>query len=216
MLPLLTAGFASLLAGDLLGSSPESTRLRNVQKAVRDGMVTSALEDAAIEAIGGEFAATYGEITERGFTTLGQRLNIGPSDHFIDLGSGLGRLCVQAARDFGACAFGVEYAASRHKLALAHLCREAEDNSCIHPDGTLPPYHTSAVNGASVTLIQGDCADAAVWEDHLSCGTVIYASNLLFSRELNVPSTKIEHGSSCGERVCVSRVGSVCMASLSP
>jgi len=163
-------------------SASEHARLRRVQRAARDGMCTSDLEDDAIQKVGGEFAATYGEITPRGFSALAESVNLGCEDAFCDLGSGLGRLVIQAAREYGVCrSYGVEYAPSRHRLAQANLRREAEEaddaDECDEP-----------LNLASrVHLLQGDCADEALWRSDgpLAGCTVALAANLLFSAELN-------------------------------
>ena len=134
-------------------------------------MVTSDIEDSAIEAIGGEFAATYGEITEVGFRTLAERVSLGADDSFVDCGSGLGRAVVQAAREFGvARSCGVEFAASRHRLAQVNLQREAASASTL---------------AERVSLFEGDCADSALWRSHLSRSTVAFAANLLFDEALN-------------------------------
>lgn len=154
-----------------------------VQEAVREGRCTSQEEDEAIEAIGGPEAAIYGEITSVGFRSLARRVGLGESDVFADLGSGLGRVVVQAAREFGverAC--GIEFAQSRHELAVASLEREADDLA------------------SRIVFTQADCADPALWavadldagshgaEGSDTCAlsgvTVVYASNLLFGQEL--------------------------------
>ena len=47
-------------------------------------------EHEAMTSIGGGFASKYGEITERGFRSLAERIRLGPDDVFVDCGSGLG------------------------------------------------------------------------------------------------------------------------------
>ena len=77
---------------------------------------------------------------------------------------------MQAARDFGARnALGVEFAPSRHRLALANLKKE----------------DLSADAAARVCLLQGDCADEALWRLPLRDATVVFASNLLFDDAIN-------------------------------
>ena len=172
LLHVLAVGAASLLPSQLLSNensrqlSNEHSRLQSIQRASRDGMVTTDFEDAAIESIGGPFASTYGELTPHGFSALGRELGLGASDEFADLGSGLGRVVMQAAQEFSTRrAVGVEYAASRHRLALRKLQQQP---------GNLP-----------VKLIQADCADGTIWKSCLSTCTVIYVSNLLFDADLN-------------------------------
>ena len=122
-----------------------------------------------MEAIGGPDAALYGELTPIGFRKLATSMNLGASDSFVDLGSGLGRLCVQAAKEFNVSqSFGVEYAQSRHELAAELLAEEDETIA------------------QRVTLIQGDCADATLWASGgpLDGVTVVFAGSLMFSSEL--------------------------------
>ena len=122
-----------------------------------------------MEAIGGPDAALYGELTPIGFRKLATSMNLGASDSFVDLGSGLGRLCVQAAKEFNVSqSFGVEYAQSRHELAAELLADEDETIA------------------QRVTLIQGDCADATLWASGgpLDGVTVVFAGSLMFSSEL--------------------------------
>ena len=122
-----------------------------------------------MEAIGGPDAALYGELTPIGFRKLAASINLGASDSFVDLGSGLGRLCIQAAKEFDVSqSFGVEYAQSRHELAAELLAEEGE------------------AIAQRVTLIQGDCADATLWASGgpLDGVTVVFAGSLMFSSEL--------------------------------
>ena len=96
----------------------DAASLAAIRRAARDGECLSELEELHIIRVGGEHAATYGEITPAGFTTLAQRLRLAADDEFTDLGSGLGRCVVQAAVASGVRrATGVEIAASRHALA---------------------------------------------------------------------------------------------------
>ena len=135
-----------------------------VQEAVREGRCTDQQEEEAIEAIGGAEAATYGEMTPLGFRSMAERVGLCKGDVFVDLGSGLGRVVLPAAREFAVRrSIGVEYALSRHTLA-----EEAREASASQ----------------SVEFIHGDCADADVWRAALHDATVIYVSNLLFGEEL--------------------------------
>ena len=123
-----------------------------------------------MESIGGPEAALYGELTPLGFRALAAHLRLTADDSFVDLGSGLGRLAVQAASEFGVRrAFGVEFAATRHELAVAALEREAAGVS------------------ERVTLLEGDCAAPNLWTAGGPLGdriTVVYAGSLMFSNEL--------------------------------
>ena len=178
LLQLICVGAATLISdgvGGTCGMKPsmqsvENVRLRAVQRAVRDGLCTSTLEDAAIEAIGGPHASTYGELTPQGVSTLCSYLHLGADDNFVDCGSGLGRVVVQVARECSVQrSIGIEYAGSRHRLAIAKLEREADYDALAR----------------TVMLLEGDCADRNVWDAQLAGCTVAYVSNLLFDRRLN-------------------------------
>ena len=74
-------------------------------------------------------------------------------------------------------AVGVEFAASRHTLAEELLAREP------------------ATVSSRVVLVQGDCADAALWVEGgpIAGATVAYAGSLMFSDELmNALARRIE------------------------
>ena len=145
------------------------TCLKSISRAADDGRCTSEQEEQTIGRVGGEKAHTYGEITPLGFRRLAKRFGMNEADTFTDLGSGLGRACIQAAREFHVRrAVGVELAASRHRLALAEREREPE-----------------AV-ASRVELIEADCADEALWATGgaVSGTTLIFAGSLLFGEEL--------------------------------
>jgi hypothetical protein len=169
---LLLSDGGALVPMPKAAPASEGTRLKAVRRAARDGMCTNQFEEAAIAAVGGEFAATYGELTPRGFSTLATHIGLMPEDRFVDCGSGLGRLVVQAAREYGCCASaGIEYAASRHDLAVANLKRQLVDRDDLDP---------------RVALHKGDCADADLWRaGNLNQCTVAFAANLLFDDSLN-------------------------------
>jgi hypothetical protein len=102
----------------------EKERLDGVSACVDEGRITEE-ESEAINALVGRGASLYGEITPRGFSKLGKRLDLGPTDHFADLGSGVGRIVVQAVTEFDvATSHGVEISASRHDLATKGLQQE--------------------------------------------------------------------------------------------
>jgi hypothetical protein len=123
-----------------------------------------------MRAIGGDFANVYGEITERGFVKLAERLGLGADDVFVDCGSGQGSVVMQAAQDFGVRqALGVEFAAARHDRAVARVAVAAQDVA------------------SRISLIQGDAADEARWGagGELSSCTCAYMCNVLFDETLN-------------------------------
>ena len=122
-----------------------------------------------MEAVGGPDAALYGELTPLGFRKLAARIKLVANDSFVDCGSGLGRLCFQAVSEFSCrAACGVEFAASRHELAVEAAAQ-------------LPEAISSCVK-----LVEGDCSDAALWaaDGPLDGTTVVYLGSLMFSAEL--------------------------------
>ncbi len=134
---------------------------------MEDGRV-SDIEAAAVARTGGPKAATYGEITPKGFASLATRLELGPTRHFADLGSGCGRAVLQAAEQYGvASACGIELSPSRHARALK--AREAA-----------PPSVASRV-----TFVHADMLAADVWDatGPLAGVTDVYLSSLCFSAE---------------------------------
>jgi hypothetical protein len=143
--------------------------LAKFQRSVKVGRYcTSNEDDALVESIGGPRANVYGETTPNGVRTLSKHLKLTPHDLFADLGSGLGLAVLQAAREFGVTSYGVERAEGRHRVAERALSRQAEDVA------------------SRVRLFCADCADPQLWREELTGRvTVVYASNLLFSAELN-------------------------------
>ena len=121
----------------------------------------SLREAQPIRTIGGTDADTYGEMTAQGFSTLAGRMGLCPSDHFLDVGSGHGKLVVQACNFGVASSRGVEISATRHRVAQRLL-----DAS---------PHHVRRRSSV-------ECADASTaCVDHT---TAVYLSNLMFSAEL--------------------------------
>lgn len=133
--------------------------------------VTAKLDAEEIErmrAIGGPSAATYGEITPDGFREIfGGRLQ--PSDRFVDLGSGNGKLVVQAAEEFDvAAATGIELSHTRHEIATAARAELAARNAALAP---------------RCTFLCEDCAGEAA-ASVLEGTTVVWVANLCFSNAL--------------------------------
>ncbi|EOD31843.1 hypothetical protein EMIHUDRAFT_231257 [Emiliania huxleyi CCMP1516] len=97
-------------------------------------------EAVSIEAAGGPQATTYGELTSIGFRQLFG--DLGESDKFVDLGSGTGKLVMQAVRELGVdSAAGVELNAAGDEAArmletatavwLSNLCFDERLNRRI-------------------------------------------------------------------------------------
>lgn len=104
------------------GAEEEKARLNSIFSACSRGRSITREETDAIREVGGRRADRYGEITQRGFTTLASRLRLGPSDVFADCGSGTGACVLQSVEEFDvARAVGVEFARSRHAVAVDDL-----------------------------------------------------------------------------------------------
>ena len=117
----------------------------------------------------GEYSPTYGELTFEGTDILLQhglsRIKTGTDPVLVDLGSGVGKICIQAALSthrFGQI-IGIELSASRHKAAVDALTRLKS----INP-----------VAASRVTLVNGD-----ILNQDLGFGveTLVFCANLTFT-----------------------------------
>ena len=147
----------------------EQERLDTVSLSVDEGQI-DAQESASINLLAGNGAGgAYGEITRAGFSRLARRLDLGPADHFADLGSGVGGAVMHAVTDFGvASSYGVEISPTRHAKAAERLLR-------------LDP----AV-GDRITYSLADCCHASEWAvgGGLHGTTVAWTCSLLFGQPL--------------------------------
>jgi 2-polyprenyl-3-methyl-5-hydroxy-6-metoxy-1,4-benzoquinol methylase len=93
---------------------------------------------------------TYGELVFAGVTDMVKILGIRPSDHFVDIGSGVGKLVLQVAMQTGAHCTGVELCRSRFDQAVQAM------NYCqtynytphvrfVHANATLLKYETATI-----------------------------------------------------------------------
>ena len=147
----------------------EAARKLASATAATEGDTLTPEEAVAIEAAGGPTAATYGEITPRGFAALATRMQLGPASAFADLGSGTGKVVLQAIQlNEVASACGVELAHSRHASALEAARR------------------SPAAVASRAYFVQGDVADGALWAPGgaLAEVTDVYCSSLLFGSAL--------------------------------
>ena len=143
-------------------------RIETIKRGVDEGKIDDS-ESAQINALAGPRAATYGEITAKGFSKLARRLEIGPSDRFADLGSGIGRTVVQAVTEFDvAYAYGVEISPTRHARAMAG--RQA--------------LGTEVSERVGFGL--ADCCESSEWAEGggVHDATVVWACSLLFGDPL--------------------------------
>jgi len=121
-------------------------------------------------------AGTYGELTPRGVAEVFRvvaalGVPLGSEDAFFDLGSGLGKVVLQAVMttDTGS-ATGIELDPDRHELAVQGLgkMRQATASAFGSPSGTALADRAS--------FLEGDIRDTSWWSN----ASVIYASSLCF------------------------------------
>ena len=78
-------------------------------------------------------SSTYGEITTKGFRELAKRIELYSGDCFLDMGSGVGRVVVQAALEFGCrSSLGVELSMTRHERAQQALLDVISARGALH------------------------------------------------------------------------------------
>ena len=107
-----------------------TTTLRRLYRDV-DGFEIADPEERRIERTRG--SATYGEIMPAASVQLIDALELGPSDTFVDLGSGVGKLVITAAlRSKVGRAIGVELGRKRHRDAVS-VVRAAEAEGLLAP-----------------------------------------------------------------------------------
>jgi len=146
----------------------EQDRIDTIARGVDEGKIDDS-ESAQIAALAGPRAATYGEITSKGFSKLARRLGIGPSDRFADLGSGIGRTVVQAVTEFDvAASYGVEISPTRH--ARARAGKQA----------------LNAVDRERIGFGLVDCCESSEWAEGggLHDATVVWACSTMFGDPL--------------------------------
>ncbi len=138
----------------------------------------------------GHNPSTYGEVTLLGakqlFYYMGMLKNCEDKKqggiHFIDLGSGNGKLCVQAYLEIPNLkkAEGIELSPSRHSIAINSWNKIKEEANCIRSQ-TVDFYGVRCSNcgEAEVKLIQGD-----LFQMDISKATHIYVASLCFTDEM--------------------------------
>lgn len=146
-LPLDQAGILALLSATYDGIN---------------GMPLSA-EDTRLAEQNGTFRKTYGEFTIEGVNVLLEVLNVSATDTFCDLGSGVGKVVVQALlQKQPAAAVGIELSEMRHRKAveashrLQHLAPTALTALRRPADGSvaveLPPSQLRLLHGDMLDL----------------------------------------------------------------
>ena len=93
--------------------------LDKIYQSLPKGADASIVDRGTVEDSCGRGAATYGEITPDASTRLIRWLRLGPKDCFVDCGSGVGRLTLQATVESKVgLAVGIEKSHFRHEVAL--------------------------------------------------------------------------------------------------
>jgi len=151
----------------------------------------------------GHNPATYGEITELGVRQLIHYMKMLSNDdhndiqkekvsklHFIDLGSGSGKLVVQAYLEIPHLirVEGIELAPARHEIALQAW--EKVENEAKDIRGLLKDIHRGdklRLLDAKLNLLHGD-----LFQLDISTATHIYVASLCFTDEMmNLLSAKV-------------------------
>mmetsp|Transcript_9205 Transcript_9205/g.13689 ORF Transcript_9205/g.13689 Transcript_9205/m.13689 type:complete len:338 (+) Transcript_9205:85-1098(+) len=158
----------------------------------------------------GHNPSTYGEVTSLGARQLfhymemiGNNFDNERKIHFIDLGSGNGKLVVQAYIEIPGLikAEGIELSPSRHSVAI-NSWNNIEDEAKCARSQTLDLYGCSNYGEAKVQLFQGD-----LFEMNISQASHIYIASLCFTDSMMMSLAR-----KCGEEG--SKI--VCIATLKP
>lgn len=144
----------------------EKGRAEDLIKEVYKGITGFGLrqdENAMISTKGGN--ATYGEITFASLQLLINDLNLTKSDTFYDLGSGVGKACIQVGLVTPAKAIGVEISPTRVKKAREALNRLKKDHKIKIDD--------------KIQFKEGDVAN-----ENIKPSAVVFACSTCFSEKL--------------------------------
>lgn len=108
---------------DMHATGPGLTARRRILQALLAGtgaVALPALAQPMDRPLDVPFVPTSDETVDRMLRMAG----VGPKDYLIDLGSGDGRIVINAAKQFGATGFGVELNTERWKLSLRNAEKE--------------------------------------------------------------------------------------------
>jgi len=150
----------------MLAPEEATALIERVFQGLPDGGTSSPADRAAVDAVAGEGAATYGEIELPSVGKLMTWLRLRPDDCFMDLGSGTGKMAMFASLGSRAGrAVGVELSKERHDTAVTAWSRATEEMG----NATLCP----------VELRNEDLAPT-----DLDGATVVFAGSLAFPTKL--------------------------------
>ncbi|KAI0042141.1 DOT1-domain-containing protein [Auriscalpium vulgare] len=116
---------------------------------------------------------TYGELTPALVAKLIAQTRLGPGSLFLDLGSGVGNVAIQAALQAGSSAFGVEM-----MPGPADLAREQRRQMAIRT-------RMWGINMGDVELEQGDMLNSARVTELMGKADVVLVNNKVFKESLN-------------------------------
>jgi SAM-dependent methyltransferase len=105
---------------------------------VIDDIAAAAISDEEkemINAVAGPRAAGYGEMLPQGMRALIAATRLRSNDTFVDVGSGSGKLVLQAAADAGvARSVGLELSPTRHAMAQRALDERSAQGAAFAPN----------------------------------------------------------------------------------
>jgi len=125
---------------------------------------------------------TYGSMNQKGISFLLSKLNVKETDQFLDIGSGIGGVCIYAFQSFKCNCIGVEIDKERHNLAM-----ELKER--------LELTHSHKSKKSNLFFINSSITNQEIILDK-KCGyditktTKAYVCNLLFNETLNQQVTK--------------------------
>lgn len=119
---------------------------------------------------------TYGEILPEALeTVIFRMLPLGPSDVFYDLGSGTGKICLQAAlQTVVGRSVGIEISQSRSEVGIAALQKLRTCQPPLIGSGEVEPL-SGLVSERRIELITGDITQALLFD-----ATAIFVNNVCF------------------------------------
>lgn len=146
-----------------LYSTQEIEQIINNTYLDENGFSICGDEREYIEKSGGN--PTYGEILPSSLAQLIQKLELTKNDILFDLGSGVGKVCIQVALSSPAKAVGIELSKTRHKLAQKMKQK-------LIDEGILTDHN-------KLEFIEGNITNY-----YLGSGTVFFMCSTCFSDEL--------------------------------
>ena len=125
--------------------------------------------------------ATYGEMHESFVSAMLAEYRVGAASSFVDLGSGIGNVVLQAHLETGCAALGCELDETRHAVALQYRTAVTRRRRFA---GHLGAGFAKAERlHGRVTLVHGDCFAESATVAEIARADLIFCANLKFSPE---------------------------------